>query len=161
MKIRVELGEVALLFFKLLMRNDFCVALIPESRAAHMVGVAVTQDDFLEFLVAYGRFELCDLLAGLNDQARIENHISFTGLDGKAVTHTRGLKDTGCNLAYGDGEGDQFSSGKAARVIFGHHARHIGYRCFSGGTRNGLSRLALQSIQIRQHQNGGDNTQSD
>ena len=56
MKIRVELGEVALLFFKFLVSNYFCVAFIPQSCAAHMVGVAVTQDDFLRFFVAYGRF---------------------------------------------------------------------------------------------------------
>ena len=68
-----------------------------------MVGVAVTQDNFLGFLVPYGRFELCNLLAGLNDQARIENNTSLAGLDGKAITHTRGSKDARCNLTYRDG----------------------------------------------------------
>ena len=103
MEIRVELGEVALLFFKLLVGNDFCVALIPESRAAHMVGVTVAEDNFFRFVIAYSRFELCNLLAGLNDQARIENNTSFAGLDGKAVADPRGLKDARCYFAHGNG----------------------------------------------------------
>ena len=54
MEIGVELGEIALLFFKFFMGDEFSIASVPESGATYMVGVTMAEDNFSGLLVAYG-----------------------------------------------------------------------------------------------------------